>query len=102
MTPREGAILKLLSGCLQKGQISGVDPRVPFPGKWERGKDPDAPEAPKNLIHRRQAALRACECGTCPRCMENARWERIYQEKFADPDYYSRLVVRGGSPFDDF
>jgi hypothetical protein len=33
---------------------------------------------------------RRCRCGVCPRCQENARWERIFQEKFADPYYYSR------------
>ena len=33
---------------------------------------------------------RRCQCGVCHQCQENARWERIYQEKFADPHYYSR------------
>ena len=39
-----------------------------------------------------------CQCGKCPRCLDNARWERIYQEKFADPDYYTpRVPVCGSS-----
>lgn len=29
-----------------------------------------------------------CRCGVCATCVENARWERIFQEKFADPGYY--------------
>jgi hypothetical protein len=38
-----------------------------------------------------------CLCGSCSTC-QDARWERVFQEKFADPDYYSRGVEsRGGS-----
>jgi hypothetical protein len=38
-----------------------------------------------------------CECGHCPRCVDNARWNRIFSEKkFADPAYYS-LKVRHAS-----
>jgi len=29
-----------------------------------------------------------CHCGACRTCMDNARWEKIFQEKFADPAYY--------------
>ena len=29
-----------------------------------------------------------CQCGQCRNCQENARWERIFQEKFANSDYY--------------
>lgn len=39
---------------------------------------------------------RRCRCGTCRICLDNLRWERIYQEKFADPNYNSR-PLRGGS-----
>jgi len=34
----------------------------------------------------------------CGRCLENARWERIYQEKFVDPDYYVQTSSRRSSP----
>jgi hypothetical protein len=34
-----------------------------------------------------------CHCGTCQRCTDNARWDRIYDEKFADPDYYNRSCI---------
>lgn len=40
---------------------------------------------------------RRCHCGVCPRCQEDARWERIFQEKFADPYYYSRPLRRASS-----
>ena len=39
-----------------------------------------------------------CNCGQCRRCLEDARWERIFAKKFADPDYYKRRVVRRSSP----
>ena len=41
---------------------------------------------------------RRCRCGECAVCQENERWERIFQSKFADPDYYVRRVVRHDSP----
>jgi hypothetical protein len=35
-----------------------------------------------------------CRCGQCKWCLDNVRWERIFNEKFADPTYYGRLTVR--------
>jgi hypothetical protein len=40
---------------------------------------------------------RRCRCGECPPCLENARWERIFEEKFADPNYYAPRDVQRGS-----
>lgn len=45
----------------------------------------------------RTSPPRHCKCGTCYHCVENARWERIFVEKFADPDYYSRRGIRHAS-----
>ncbi len=40
-----------------------------------------------------------CHCGQCRNCQENARWERIFQEKFANSDYYHHDIrVRYASP----
>jgi hypothetical protein len=41
--------------------------------------------------------IRHCRCGACPQCQENARWDRIFNERFADPDYYKRTPARFGS-----
>jgi hypothetical protein len=38
-----------------------------------------------------------CRCGECRNCEDNARWERIFNEKFADPDYYAATPTRNGS-----
>ena len=38
-----------------------------------------------------------CTCGQCFTCLDNAKWDRIFNEKFADPDYYSRRAVRHSS-----
>ena len=38
------------------------------------------------------------KCHECGECLENARGERIFAEKFADPTYYSRAGVRAASP----
>jgi hypothetical protein len=42
-----------------------------------------------------------CRCGHCGVCTDNARWERIFTEKFADPSYYNRKQVRNASPLTD-
>jgi hypothetical protein len=39
-----------------------------------------------------------CRCGECPTCLEDARWERIFKEKFADPSYYQGRVPSYSSP----
>ena len=39
-----------------------------------------------------------CKCGQCRQCLDNARWERIFTEKFADPNYYTPRVIRIASP----
>lgn len=50
------------------------------------------------LIKARRTAGR-CQCGQCRTCLENARWERIFQEKFANSDYYhSDIRIRYASP----
>jgi|HubBroStandDraft_1064217.scaffolds.fasta_scaffold14349_4 hypothetical protein len=38
-----------------------------------------------------------CKCGRCKWCLDNVRWNRIFDEKFADPSYYDRLPVRSSS-----
>jgi|SRR5580658_672009 len=40
---------------------------------------------------------RYCECGQCKWCLDNLRWDRIYNEKFADPAYYDGPVIRHNS-----
>jgi len=41
-----------------------------------------------------RSARRRCHCGGCSTCLENARWDRIFNEKFADPNYYKPQPVR--------
>ena len=45
---------------------------------------------------------RHCKCGQCRDCIEDARWDRIFAEKFADPNYYGRLRLRRESPVNSF
>jgi|NGEPerStandDraft_6_1074524.scaffolds.fasta_scaffold541457_1 hypothetical protein len=48
--------------------------------------------------HKASGCARGC---TCRWCIDNARWERIFQEKFADPGYYSNPTTRNGSSLSD-
>ena len=41
-----------------------------------------------------------CRCGQCRQCLDDARWNRIFAEKFADPEYYTRRQVRCASPLE--
>lgn len=47
------------------------------------------------------ARRRTCRCGLCRACRENARWERVYNEKYADAGYYIGLRLSCRSPLDD-
>lgn len=51
---------------------------------------------PKRVVRGR------CSCGVCKVCEENARWEAVFNAKFADPTYYSNRGVRVASPLSDF
>ena len=48
--------------------------------------------------HKPSRCPRGCACRMCA---DNARWERIFQEKFADPSYYSDPATRHGSSLSD-
>ena len=52
------------------------------------------PTAPRARLAPRTARRHRCHCGTCSTCLENARWEKIFNEKFADPNYYKAQPVR--------
>ena len=54
-----------------------------------------------NRDNKRPASQPNCRCQHCPTCTENARWERIFREKFADPNYYIRPLARNSSPMVD-
>ena len=45
-------------------------------------------QKPVTRLGFRRAASSRCNCGSCPTCQDNARWERVFNEKFADPEYY--------------
>jgi len=49
------------------------------------------PKLPRRVMSRR------CACGRCATCLDNARWEQIFQAKFADPTYYLRRPLQRGS-----
>jgi hypothetical protein len=52
---------------------------------------------PSPMAESRPQIRQRCQCGVCAGCRENARWDRIFKEKFADPDYYSGVAVKFSS-----
>ena len=57
------------------------------------------PKLPKVNRTRKPAC---CRCGKCTRCLDDARWELIFQQKFADPTYYQSTAPRHRSALSDF
>lgn len=46
----------------------------------------------------RKGRKKRCKCGHCKQCLDEARWDRIFTEKFADPTYYNHIVIHTTSP----
>ncbi len=84
------SILTALIAASYKPEPREIKTRAP-----RRWKAANAPAASGPASRRPR-----CRCGTCRECADNARWERIFQEKFADPDYYNRSHIRHGSPLE--
>ena len=68
-------------------RISGI--------RHARRRRPVLPEG--TIAATRCPRVKRCRCGACPRCAEEARWERIFNERFADPDYYKSRPAHFGS-----
>ena len=49
---------------------------------------------------RQVAARQRCTCGGCDRCLDDAKWERIFREKFVDANYYAPRLPRAASSLD--
>jgi hypothetical protein len=64
--------------------------------RWNKPIEPPAYMAPMG-----KSFNRGCKCGACRSCIEEARWERIFREKFADPAYYSPRPVSLSSPLSE-
>ena len=58
------------------------------------------------MAARQRAAVRnkprRCACGACRTCLDNAKWESVFQKKFADPYYYSLRDLKQGSSLNGF
>jgi hypothetical protein len=64
------------------------------PVRGSRNRAPAVSNPKPVRMHKPTGCTRGCTCKTCS---DNARWERIFQEKFADPGYYSNPTTRNGS-----
>jgi hypothetical protein len=64
-------------------------------GDPTRVRQPHAADAAKSARKGRRVV---CRCGHCRQCLDDARWNRIFTEKFADPAYYTRSTIHRASP----
>jgi hypothetical protein len=54
------------------------------PARRRMRRPAEPPAAPRV----KQERSGCCHCGYCASCLEEERWERIFNEKFACPEYY--------------
>jgi hypothetical protein len=99
---RESEIQRFRDRFAESAQIELADPKS-IEGSLRTESPEHSPRSwMKNTVYtapvgQLKKTSRRCRCGSCPTCQDGARWERIFQEKFADPDYYTRRVQRHGS-----
>jgi hypothetical protein len=86
---------------MQLGEPQTIQALLASIGQPVRGSRNRAPAVVNPKPARSFKALGCVRGCTCRRCSENARWERIFQEKFADPSYYSYPTTRNGSSLSD-
>ena len=82
---------------MQLGTLQTIEALLASIGQPARNTPHRAPVEVNSRPVRLQKASRCPRGCTCRTCSENARWERIFQEKFADPSYYSTPRTRNGS-----
>jgi hypothetical protein len=81
------------------GAIAAECDTTPEPRKAVVASRPRPDLLPQANSAKPRRASGRCHCGQCRNCQENARWERIFQEKFANSDYYHHDIrVRYASP----
>jgi hypothetical protein len=80
--------------------VRDVRPRVRAFSQQPSLPAPTAANEPaeQNLHRGNRRSRRRCHCGRCHRCIENARWDRIFNEKFLDLDYYAGPRISYQSP----
>jgi hypothetical protein len=72
---------------------------APEPRRAEVSAPARTDALPQARLTKTRRSSGRCQCGQCRTCQENARWERIFQEKFANSDYYHHDIrVRYASP----
>jgi hypothetical protein len=84
---------EIIAQLLASQQLSEHPRRQPRPQIVTADNGPTSLKRPTRRVGR-------CRCGHCKQCIDNARWERIFNEKFADPYYYSARPIRHSSSLD--
>ena len=77
--------------------VSSAQTNPPKRKPWRRISTTGSQPPADYVAPTAKSMKRRCNCGSCRGCVEDARWERIFQEKFADPEYYRRPPQRRSS-----
>ena len=100
--PDAGGGARSANELLPRETVPGTAPEcdaAPEPRKAAVPASPRVDPVPQARPTKSRRASGRCHCGECRNCQENARWERIFQEKFANSDYYRHDIrIRYASP----
>jgi hypothetical protein len=64
-------------------------------------RPPNAEKAFAKAVPLPKRRRQDCACGACHTCLENARWEKIFNERFADHSYYRNRGPQFSSPLSE-
>jgi hypothetical protein len=77
-------------------------PRRPGKGAQQAMTEKNTPRQSTTGLAQIDGIRQPCRCGSCRICLDNARWERVFNEKFADAEYYGGLRLSSRSPLAAF
>jgi hypothetical protein len=98
--------MELFEGALS--ELLPLDRHIVQARPRRTGASSNAPRSPragkafaKAVPLPKRAQRRVCACGACQSCLENARWEKIFNERFADHSYYGNRGPQFSSPLSE-
>ena len=90
------AVDELLSSMSRRRHVRKAGKNSPTRANLESTVSANEAEC-KTPPVRKSSRCDSGKCETCARCLDNAKWDRVFNEKFADPNYYKGSQTRKGS-----
>src|ERR1051326_7911518 len=75
--------------CCRAGAVNVVSMLITAGLETQKLPQRNVAGRPRKIFRDPTAPYVGCKCGQCARCIDNAKWSRVF-EKFVDPAYYDR------------